>query len=58
MSPKMVFSSLVNIVWDFTKSFNAFNVQSIPRKENRHTNRLVLVGASYDVPRSLEDEKK
>ena len=23
-------------VWDFLEGFNAFNIQSIPRKENRH----------------------
>ena len=45
-------------VWDFLESFNAFNIQSIPRIENRHANRLVVVGASYDVPKILEAEKK
>lgn len=45
-------------VWDFLKSFNAFNIQSIPRKGNRHADRLAVVDVSYDVPRSLEDEKR
>ena len=45
-------------VWDFLEGFNAFNIQSIPRTQNIHANRLVTLGASYNVPRSLEDEKK
>ena len=45
-------------VWDFLECFNAFNIQSIPRKENRHANRLAAIGASHDVLRNLEEEKK
>ena len=45
-------------VWDFLESFNAFNIQSIPRKENRHAYRLAEIGASYDVPGDLEEKKK
>ena len=41
-------------VWDLLESFNAFNIQSIPRKENKHVDRHEIVDASYDVPRSLE----
>lgn len=45
-------------VCDLLENFNAFNNQSIPRKENRHANRLAAMGASYDIPKSLEDEKR
>jgi hypothetical protein len=45
-------------VRDLIESFNAFNIQSIHRKENRHVDRLTIVGASYDIPRSVEDEKR
>ena len=45
-------------VWDFLEGFNAFNIQSIPRKENRYADRLAAIGASYVVPRNLEEEKK
>ena len=40
-------------IWNFLERFNAF-----PEKKNRHANRLEIVGASYYVPRILEDEKK
>ena len=45
-------------VWDLLEGFNAFNIQSIPRRENKHTDRLAAIGASYDVPRNLEEEKR
>lgn len=45
-------------VWDFLECFSVFNIQSIPRKENRHANILAAVSASYDVPRSLKDKKR
>ena len=45
-------------VLDFLEGFNAFNIQSIPRKGNRHVDRLGVVGASYDVPKNLEAKKK
>ena len=45
-------------VWYLLEGFNAFNIQSIPRKENRHANRLATIGASYDVPGNLEEEKQ
>ena len=45
-------------VWGFFQSFNAFNIQSISRKENRHVDRLATVHASYDMTKSLENEKK
>ena len=44
-------------VWDFLEGFNAFNIQSIPRKENRHADRLAAIGASYDVLGDLEEER-
>ena len=53
----MVFLSLINIGYVFLEGFNAFNIQSIPRKENRHVDRLAAIGASYDVPRDLEEKK-
>ena len=45
-------------VWDFLESFNAFSIQSILRKGNRHDDRLAAIGASYDVPRDLEKKKE
>ena len=40
-------------VWDLLEGFNEFNIQSIPRKGNRHADRLVAIYASYDVPEDL-----
>ena len=45
-------------VWDFLEGFNVFNIQSIPRRENRYADRLTTIGASYDLPGNLEEEKK
>ena len=45
-------------VWYFLEGFSAFNIQSIPRRGNKHVDRLAVVAASYDVRRNLEDEKK
>ena len=45
-------------VWDFLEGFNASNIQSIPRKGNRHADRLAAIGASYDVPGDLEKKKE
>ena len=45
-------------VCDLREGFNAFNIQSIPRKGNRHVDRLATIGASYDVPRDLEKKKE
>ena len=45
-------------VGDFLESFNAFNIQSILRKENRHVDRLVGIGASCDISKNLEAKKK
>jgi hypothetical protein len=45
-------------VWDFLEGFNAFNIQSIPRRENKHVDRLAAIGASYYVPGNIEEEKK
>ena len=45
-------------IWDFIEGFNAFSIKSIPRRGNRHVDRLMVVASSYDVPRSLKDEKK
>ena len=45
-------------IWDFLEDFQEFNIQSIPRRENKHANRLASLGASYDVPKKNEDEKE
>lgn len=53
-----LFKSYKNRVWDLLEGFNAFNIQSIPRKKNKHVDRLAAIGASYDVPGNLEEEEK
>ena len=45
-------------VWDLLEGFNAFNIQSIPRKENRYDDRLVAIGASHDVLGNGEEKKE
>ena len=50
--------SYIHRVWDFLEGFNAFNTQRILRKENKHDDTLVVVGASYDIPKNIEAKKK
>lgn len=58
MAKNTLLKSYRHRVWDLLENFNAFNIQSIPRRENKHVDRLAEIGASYDVPKNLEEEKK
>ena len=42
-----------NVVWDLIEGLEAFNLQSVPRNQNKHANRLVAVGAQYDIPTEI-----
>ena len=42
-----------NWVWDIIEEFSAFNIVSIPRNQNQHTDRLVVVGAQFDIPTEI-----
>ena len=45
-------------VWDLLEGFQAFNIQSVPRRENKHANMHATIGAQYDVPKHVEDDKE
>ena len=40
------------------EGFQAFNIQSIPRRENKYANRLATIGTQYDVPKYVVDAKE
>lgn len=42
-------------IWDLIEYFDAFNLLSIPRSQNKETNRLVALGAQFDIPKELEN---
>ena len=48
--------SYKNRVWDLIEDFQAFDIQSIPR--NKYANRLVAIGAQYDISKHVEDDKE
>ncbi|KAH9316027.1 hypothetical protein KI387_024654, partial [Taxus chinensis] len=49
--------SYKNRVWDLIEDFKAFNIMSIPRKENEAADRLVAVGVMFDVVKSIKRDK-
>ncbi|KAH9330936.1 hypothetical protein KI387_003044, partial [Taxus chinensis] len=38
-----------NPVWDIIEDSKAFSINSIPRKKNEATKRLIAIGAAFDV---------
>ena len=40
-----------------TWGLQAFNIQSIPRIDNKHVDRLAAIGVHYDVPEHVEDKR-
>ena len=40
-------------MWDLLKNFDAFNIIDVPRSKNQHDDRLVAVGAQYDIVNSV-----
>ncbi|KAH9328235.1 hypothetical protein KI387_000343, partial [Taxus chinensis] len=46
-----------NRVWDLMEDFKAFNIMSIPRKENEAADRLAVVGAAFDVVDNIKRDK-
>lgn len=42
-------------IWDLIEDFHAFNLLSIPRSQNKEVNRLVSLGAQFDIPKELEN---
>lgn len=46
-----------NRVWDLMEDFEAFNIVSIPQKENESSNILVVVGETFDVIDNIKRDK-
>ncbi|KAH9288879.1 hypothetical protein KI387_032996, partial [Taxus chinensis] len=46
-----------NRVWDLTKDFEAFSINSIPRKKNEVADILTAIRAAFDVVESIKSEK-
>ncbi|KAH9289850.1 hypothetical protein KI387_033967, partial [Taxus chinensis] len=44
-------------VSNLMEDFDAINIQSIPRAENKHADRLAAVGASFEVLEEIECNK-
>ena len=44
-------------VWDLLEYFQAFDIQSIPRTENKHVDKLATIGAQYNISKHVEDEQ-
>ncbi|KAH9324385.1 hypothetical protein KI387_004563, partial [Taxus chinensis] len=49
--------SYKNRVRDLIEDFEAFNIVSIPRKENEVDDRLAAVGATFDVVDNIKRDK-
>ena len=45
--------SYKHVVLDLIEGLEAFNLQSIPRNQNKHVDRLAAVGAQYDIPTEI-----
>lgn len=44
-----------NRVWNIIEEFNAFNLISIPRNQNKHAERLAAIGAHFDIPSDIKN---
>ena len=44
-------------MWDLIEVFEAFNLQSLLRNQNKHADRLVAIGAQYDIPYEISKNK-
>lgn len=53
-----VFKMYKHRIWDLIESFDAFNLLSIPRSQNKETNRLVAFDAQFDIPKELQNVKR
>ena len=42
-----------HVFWDLIKGLEAFNLQFVPRNQNKHADKLVVVGAQYDIPTEI-----
>lgn len=40
-------------VWDLIEDFNASNILSIPRNQNKHADKLAAIGAQFDIPKEI-----
>ena len=50
--------SYKNRVCDLLEDFQAFDIWSIPRTENKHVDKLASIGAQYDISKHVEDDKE
>ncbi|KAH9303495.1 hypothetical protein KI387_043857 [Taxus chinensis] len=46
------------MVWDLMEDFEAFNIVSIPRKENEAVDRITLVRETFDVVDIIKRDKQ
>ena len=44
-------------VWDLLEGFDAFNLVSIPRDQNKHVDRLAAIGAEFDIPKEISSKR-
>lgn len=42
-------------VWDLTKSFEAFNIQMVPREQNEVVDHMAIIGSQFDLVSDLID---
>ena len=47
-----------NKFWDFFEGFKAFNIKNIPQKKNTCVDRLVVLGAQYDILEHVANSKE
>lgn len=52
-----VLKSYKHRVWDMIEEFDAFNLVSIPRDQNKNVDRLAAIGAQVDIPSEIRKEK-
>ena len=53
---KNLLKSYRNRVWDLLEDFDAINLISIPRNQNKHADRLAAIGAEFDIPKEVSSK--
>ena len=58
MVKNFLLKSYKSRVCDLLEDFQSYDIQSIPRVENKHANRLATIGSQYDISKHVEDDKE
>lgn len=58
ITQKNLLKSYKHRVWDLIEGFEAFNISSLPRNQNKHADRLAAIGAQYEIPTHVVDRRK